>query len=259
MAGAIFLAPIGTGMAFIVGLTLSVLGGGGTILAVPIFVYALGYETKTAIAMSLAVVGLASLLSVVGHWRDGNVNPRVAALFGVVAMAGTYLGARLAVFLSGSVQLLLFAAVLLVAAYFMVLNRAPKPGAAAPGRRSLVSTLILAPPVGVLTGLVGVGGGFLIVPALVLLGRLPIREAIGTSLLVIALNSAIGLVSYLGHVQVDWVIIAAFAGVAMAGTVLGNSVVRFVSPVVLKRGFAVFLVGMSLFILFQNRQVFLLG
>src|SRR5690606_42041463 len=100
-------------------LVLGVRGGGGSILTVPVFVYLLDFDPKPAIAMSLAVVGATSLFGALGHWRTGNVNLRVAAIFGVVAMVGTYLGARLAVFFTGPAQLALFAVVLLVAAFFM--------------------------------------------------------------------------------------------------------------------------------------------
>src|SRR3970282_1251530 len=110
---------LGLALAALIGLSLGMLGGGGSILTVPIFVYVLGFEAKEAIAMSLAVVGATSLFGAAGHWGAGNVNLRVAVIFGVVAMAGTYAGARLAVFFSGAAQLTLFALVMLLAAIFM--------------------------------------------------------------------------------------------------------------------------------------------
>src|SRR5690606_20392361 len=113
------MTTLGIALAALIGLSLGLLGGGGSILTVPIFVYVLGFGAKEAIAMSLAVVGATSLLGAIGHWRVGNVNLRVAGIFGVVAMAGTYVGARLAVYFSGAAQLMLFAVVMLAAAYFM--------------------------------------------------------------------------------------------------------------------------------------------
>lgn len=255
---------LGLGLAALIGLTLGLLGGGGSILTVPIFVYILGIETKTAIAMSLAVVGTTSFFGAISHWRAGHVNLRIALVFGSVAMVGTYLGARLAVFFSGAAQLALFASVMLIAAFFMFREKReasePEVGGEAPGIE-LPFPLIVAEgiAVGVLTGLVGVGGGFLIVPALVLLGKVPMKQAIGTSLLVIAMKSAAGFYGYLGQVEIAWGFMAMFTGVAIVGILAGTYLVRFVSQEALKRWFAVFLVVMGVFILYQNRGVFMPG
>jgi uncharacterized protein len=247
---------LGLALAALIGISLGVLGGGGSILTVPIFVYVLGFEAKEAIAMSLAVVGATSAFGAVGHWRAGNVNARVALVFGGVAMAGTYLGARLAVYFSGAAQLVLFAAVMLLAAFFMFRDRtpAPPPGAV-PGAMPLALVVAEGLAVGVLTGLVGVGGGFLIVPALVLLGKLPMREAVGTSLVVIALKSAAGFAGYVGQVEVRWGFMAAFTAVAVVGILAGTRLSGRVPQETLKRVFAVFLVVMGVFILAQNRHV----
>jgi uncharacterized protein len=243
----------------LIGVSLGLLGGGGSILTVPIFVYVLGFGAKESIAMSLAVVGAVSLFGAAGHWRLGNVNVRIALLFGVVAMAGTYLGARLAVYLSGAAQLALFAAVMLVAAVFMLRDQSvavPVAGSAAVARPLPVALIVAEGlAVGVLTGLVGVGGGFLIVPALVLLGGLAMKEAVGTSLLVIALKSATGFLGYLGQVTVPWAFMALFTSVALLGIVGGTFLVRYVSQHALRRMFGVLLLVMGSFILYQNRGV----
>jgi uncharacterized protein len=224
---------------------------------VPILVYVLGFEAKPAIALSLAVVGATSLFGAVGHWRAGNVDVRVALVFGVVAMVGTYLGARLSVFFSGSAQLALFAVVMLVASVFMFRGRVTVAAAADPvgvGGGSLRMPLIAAEgiTVGVLTGLVGVGGGFLIVPALVLLAGLPMKQAVGTSLLVIALKSAAGFYGYLGQVEVPWAFLGGFTAVAVAGILVGTFLVRFVAQATLRRAFAILLVVMGSYILVEN-------
>jgi hypothetical protein len=245
--------------AALIGLSLGLLGGGGSILTVPVFVYLLGFEPKEAIATTLAVVGVTSLFGAAGHWRAGNVNPRLAALFGVVAMGGTYLGARLAHHLSGAVQLTLFAVVMLAAAYFMSRPRPREPAAApgdAAGRMPLGKVAAVGIGVGMLTGVVGVGGGFLIVPALVLLGRVPMRQAVGTSLLVIAMNSAAGFAGYWGRVEVRWGFLALFTAVAIAGILVGTRLSRSVPQQALRRAFAVLLVIVAGFILYQNRGVF---
>lgn len=247
---------IGLLLAALIGLSLGLLGGGGSILTVPIFVYVLGYGAKEAIAMSLAVVGVTSLFAMIGHWRQGNVNLRVALIFGAVAMSGTYLGARLAVFFSGAAQLILFAGVMLIAAYFMFRDKTSVSEAEAHDKMPLGLIVLEGLAVGVLTGLVGVGGGFLIVPALVLLGKVPMKAAVGTSLLIIAMKSASGFVGYLGQVEIPWAFMGLFTAVAIAGSFGGTYIARFVPQETLKKGFAVFLIVMGIFILFQNRGVF---
>lgn len=267
------MAILGFALAALIGLSLGLLGGGGSILTVPILVYVLGFGAKEAIAMSLAVVGAASLFGAFSHWKAGNVNLRVALIFGTVAMAGTYLGARLAVYFSGAGQLALFAVVMLLAAFLMFREKKPipaelgetepledaavKPEGAGVKEMPLGLIVVEGIAVGVLTGLVGVGGGFLIVPALVLLGKIPMKQAVGTSLLVIAMKSAAGFYGYLGQVEVPWSFMGLFTAVAIAGIFAGTYLVRFVSQTQLKRAFAVFLVVMGIFILWQNRSVVL--
>lgn len=254
---------VGFALAAIVGLALGLLGGGGSILTVPIFVYVLGFEAKEAIAMSLGVVGATAMFGAAGHWRTGNVNLRVGLIFGSVAMVGTYVGARLAVYFSGAAQLALFAVVMLLAAFYMFRDGASRkanverepPVVATPMPLGMIVLEGIA--VGILTGLVGVGGGFLIVPALVILGRIPMKEAVGTSLLVIAMKSFAGFAGYLGQVDVPWRFMTMFTAVAVAGILAGTYLVRFVSQAALKKAFAVFLVLMGTFILYQNRHVVL--
>jgi uncharacterized membrane protein YfcA len=210
--------------------------------------------------MSLAVVGVTSLFGAFGHWRAGNVNLRVALIFGAVAMVGTFIGARLSVFVSGSVQLLLFAFVMLLAAFFMFRGRSvatPEPGGQAVGMTEMPIPKIVIEGlvVGIVTGLVGVGGGFLVVPALVLLGKVPMKQAVGTSLLVIAMKSASGFVGYLDQVSVDWGTVTTFSGVAIVGILIGTTIVRFIPQEALRRSFATFLVVMGIVIVFQNSGV----
>ena len=247
---------LGLVLAALMGLSLGLLGGGGSILAVPILTYVAGFGAKEAIASSLAVVGLTSIFAAVGHWRAGNVNVRVALVFGAVAMGGTYLGARLSVFFSGAAQLFLFAVVMIVAAYFMLRENGARPHHKSPDGR-MPYALIVAEglAVGVLTGLVGVGGGFLIVPALVVLGKVPMKEAVGTSLLVIAMKSTAGFAGYLGQVEIPWGYLALFTAMAVLGSLGGTYLVRRVPQGALEKAFAVFLVAMGVFILYQNRGV----
>ncbi|GAC1516474.1 MAG: sulfite exporter TauE/SafE family protein [Gemmatimonadaceae bacterium] len=253
--------PLAYALAALIGLSLGLMGGGGSILTVPIFVYVLGFDPKRSIAMSLPVVGATSLIGAIGHWRAGNVNLKTATLFGVVAMAGAYVGARLAFLLTGAMQLALLAIVMLAAAVSMLRSarRDQSAGERHIGGEGPISIALLVPVaigVGLLTGLVGIGGGFLVVPALVLLGRVPMKQAVGTSLLVIAMNSVSGFAGYLGRIDVPWDFMASFTAVAVAGILAGTYLVRFVSQAVLKRAFAVFLLLMGAFVLYKNRGAF---
>jgi hypothetical protein len=242
-------------LAALFGLSLGLLGGGGSILTVPILVYVLGFPAKQAVAMSLAIVAVVSLVGAAGHWRAGRVRVRTALAFGAVAMAGAFVGARLGTRVSGTLQLLLLAIVMLAAATLMFTNAGRREPSAIPVERSLAVVAVAGLGVGVLTGLVGVGGGFLIVPALVLLLAVPMKEAVGTSLLVITLNATAGFAGYLGSVPIDWAFLTAFTAVAIGGIVVGTKLVHRVPAAALRRGFAVFLVVVGCLIIYQNRAV----
>lgn len=243
-------------LAALIGLSLGLLGGGGSILTVPVLVYVLGVAAKPAIAMSLPIVGVTSLIGAALHWRLGNVRVGTALTFGLLAMVGAFAGAKLSVFLSGTAQLALLAVVMLAAAGSMLRGgpRGTDAAAAAPPRLALLVPVALG--VGVLTGLVGIGGGFLVVPALVLLAHVPMRQAVGTSLLVIAMNSASGFAGYLGTVELDWGFLAGFTGAAVAGALAGTALAARVPQAMLKRAFAVFLLAMGGFVLYKNRDAF---
>ncbi|MBE8162671.1 MAG: sulfite exporter TauE/SafE family protein [Bdellovibrionaceae bacterium] len=251
---------IGYLSAVLIGLFLGLLGGGGSIMTVPIFVYLIGFSPKTSIALSLAVVGAVSLVGVFKHWKLGHVNFKIVALFSPFAMSGTFLGARLSQKVSGSFQLILFATVMLIAAIFM-LRKSKKTTETKEVKQktnysakdiSLIALEGIA--VGILTGLVGVGGGFLIVPALVLLTKLPMKEAIGSSLLIISLKSFAGFYGYLDQVTVDWGFLMLFIGIASVGIIIGTYLINFISQEQLKKSFAVFLIIMGVFILYKNRN-----
>jgi uncharacterized protein len=189
------------------------------------------------------------------------VKLKTAITFGLIAMIGAFGGARLARLLAGQLQLSLLAVVMLAAAVTMFRSASRKTSEthAPSDAPRLMPTGLLIPvalAVGTLTGLVGIGGGFLVVPALVLLARMPMSQAVGTSLLVIAMNSAAGFAGYIGHVQVPWMFMLGFTAVAVCGILAGTYLVRYVSQAALKRSFAVFLVVMGCFILYRQREVF---
>jgi len=243
---------LGLFLAATIGLALGLLGGGGSVLTVPVLVYVLGVGAKPAIAMSLAIVGVTSVLGALLHWRLGNLRFDVAAVFGPIAMLGAYAGARLATLLTGEVQLALLAVVMLVAAGSMLRSASVEPRPAVPPRLALLVPVAFG--VGALTGVVGIGGGFLIVPSLVLLARLSMRQAVGTSLLVIVMNSAAGLAGYIGAVPIDWPFLARFTTAAGVGALAGTMLSARLPQAALKRGFAVFLFAVGGLVLFRSRD-----
>lgn len=246
---------VGLVLAALIGVSLGLLGGGGSILTVPVLVYVLGYAAKPAIVMSLPVVGVTSLVSAIVHWRRGDLQLRMALFFGALAMLGAFAGATLAPLLSGSVQLALLAVVMLAAAGAMLRTGPVSDG---PIRRAprLALMVPVALGVGVLTGVVGIGGGFLVVPALVLFAGVPMREAVGTSLLVIAMNSASAFVGAFGTAPLDWRLLILFTGIAVFGALVGTGFAARVPQATLKRAFAVLLFVMGGFVLYQNRSAF---
>lgn len=250
------MAALGFLLAALIGITLGLLGAGGSILAVPVLVYVLGFAAKPAIAMSLPIVGVTSFVGAVGHWRAGNVQLRTATLFGLVAMVGSFGGARLATFVRAEAQLILLAIVMLAAALAMFrgTGSAPQaPDARRDARAPLGVLAVAGLGIGLLTGIVGIGGGFLIVPALVLLAGVPMSQAVGTSLVVITMNATSGALGYAGQFDLPWRFLLAFTAVAVAGILVGTRLVRFVAQQSLRRAFAVFLVVLAALILFQNR------
>lgn len=245
----------GFALALLVGLAMGLLGAGGSILSVPIFLYFFGFEAKQAIAMSLGVVGATSLVGAFRHGQLGHVNLRVALVFAPVAMVGTYLGAQFAMLISDAAQLATFGAVMLAAAFFMVREEEPPPSKRRHPVGYAALVVVEALVVGVLTGLVGVGGGFLIVPVFILLMGLPVKEAVGTSLLVIALKSFAGLAGYLRHVDVAWGSMGGFTAIAIMGIWIGAHFVQRVSPQLIRRAFATLLLVMGLWMLYRNLSV----
>lgn len=238
-------------LALIVGLSLGLLGGGGSILTVPIFKYALGFGAKESIGMGLAVVSATSAFGALRHWRSGNLDPKALIAFAPAAIISTFIGAKLSRQVPGEVQLVLLGLVMFAAAWFMWRGTPARLAIPAGGHHPL-AILGTGVGVGVLTGIVGVGGGFLIVPALVLLLGLDIKRAVGTSLGVIALNGASGFVGYIGQVTMDWSLIITFTLFATVGVLLGAALVPKVPADKLKRGFALFLVMVATYILYSR-------
>jgi hypothetical protein len=244
------MAALGYALSILIGVALGFFGGGGSILTVPLMAYVFGLEAKIAIASSLLVVGAASASAAAQHWRAGNVDLRTAALFGAAGMTGAYAGGRVATYLDGSLLLLMFAVMMAITALAMWRGRrAPPENAVHRAPRRLVAQGLA---VGVFTGLIGAGGGFLIVPALALWAGLPMQRAVGTSLVIIVMNCSAGFAGYASHVVVPWQIVGFVTLAAIAGSFGGSAFAKRVNPASLRRAFAGFVLAMAALILVRE-------
>jgi hypothetical protein len=253
------------------GLVLGLFGSGGSIIALPALMYLLHVDPKSAIAMSLGVVAVTATVSGLDNWRRGLVDVRIALVFGLFGVAGTFAGARLGLLTPVVVQLGLFALVMYAAAWRMlkpvrVVAPASAPGGVlnAGGGTAVIGGCqdFFSPcmghialhgiGVGMLTGLVGVGGGFLIVPALVLLSGVPMKTAVGTSLAIVAAKSYAGFAGYMGGVPIDYALMSAFTAVTVVGSFIGTRLAGLVSQATLKKAFAWFLVAVATYILLKS-------
>ncbi|MFO0557864.1 MAG: sulfite exporter TauE/SafE family protein [Polyangiales bacterium] len=244
---------VGLAIAILIGVSLGMLGGGGSILTVPLLLYVFGVEAKAAIAMSLLVVGTTSVAALVPHARAGRVQWKTGAIFGAASMIGAYGAGRVAKFIPSSALLLAFGAMMLVTAVAMMRpKRASSAESSAPKTLPLHWILLEGLAVGAVTGLVGAGGGFLVVPALALLAGLAMPEAVATSLMVIALKSFAGFAGYVSTVSINYSLAAQVIAAAIVGSFIGTSLVSRVHPDSLRKGFGWFIVVMSIFVLGQE-------
>jgi len=239
-------------LAAVIGITLGMLGGGGSILAVPLLVYVAGLPAKEAIATSLLVVGTTSAVAVLPHARAGRVRWRTGLIFGLAGMAGAYAGGRLAAYIPGTVLLTAFAAMMLVTAVAMIRGRRTTRTKTAPHELPVPHVVVDGIVVGLLTGLVGAGGGFLVVPALALLGGLAMPVAVGTSLVVIAMKSFAGFAGYLHSVHVHWGLAAAVTAAAVLGSLTGGRLAGHIPETALRKTFGWFVITMGVFVLSQQ-------
>lgn len=243
----------------VIGILLGLLGGGGSILAVPVLVFALGLDIDQAIPISLIVVGIASAVGAIPKVRAHLVQWRLAAVFATAGIPATFLGSALGRLLPQSVVMTGFALVMIVAGARMLADRGDTgtacrvEGSGVDWRRCAPRAIPAGFAVGMLTGLFGVGGGFLIIPALVLMLGIDMQIAIGTSLLIIVANSATGLISHLGSgATIDPAITVGFAGAAIVASLLAGRVGNRIDTATLQRWFAYLVFAVAAYILLDT-------
>ncbi len=250
-------------LASLVGLALGLLGGGGSILSLPILVYIAGIPPSSAIPMELFVVGVTSLAALIPHAMEGNVRWRTGLTFGTASMVGAYIGGVFAANLDRRSLLGLFALLMSVSALVMLRGKAKRspgaghrvsaapgslPAAAKPNPSGIKKALIVSLEgfvVGGLTGLVGAGGGFMIVPTLVVLGGLSMRAAVGTSVMIMAMKSFAGALGHLSHADIPWALTFGFAAIAVVTSFFGARLAGRVPQEQLRRAFGYFVLLMA--------------
>lgn len=242
---------IATGLSVFVGIALGLLGGGGSILTVPLLVYVAGLNPKEAIASSLFVVGVTSLFGLIPHARAHRVRWRTGLFFGAAGMVGAFIGGRVGSNLPGALLLVAFAIMMAVTAVAMIRGRR-QAKEVQHGDLPVFRVLIDGIVVGFVTGIVGAGGGFLVVPALALLGGLPMPVAVGTSLLVISMKSFAGFAGYASSVAINWQVTLLVTAGAIAGAFIGSAVAGRIHPDRLRQSFGWFVLAMAAFILVQE-------
>jgi uncharacterized membrane protein YfcA len=251
--------------ALLIGIILGITGGGGSILTVPTLVYILNYNPIIATAYSLFIVGTTSGIGTIQNFKKGLVVPKKAFQFAVPSLIGVYLTRKFivpnipdVVFYFGSLKLskdtflmLLFAIVMFLAAYSMLKN-SNKNEVIEATTKSIIVNIIQLFFVGILIGLIGAGGGFLIIPALLKFAKLPMKKAIGTSLLIITINSLIGFTGDIQNILIDWTFLLMFTTISVIGIFIGLYIQHFINEKMLKKIFGFFVLMMSVFILFKE-------
>jgi uncharacterized membrane protein YfcA len=242
--------PLALAGAITIGLSLGLTGAGGSILTLPVLVYLAGVPPAEAVGLSLFVVGVAAFTGAVGRWKVGDFHWPAAATFGATGMAGAAVGARFTALVPPSLLMGFFAFLMIVVAFGM-LRRDQAPNPPDPQCQP-VKCILAGGATGILTGFIGVGGGFLLMPALMKFARLPIAMATGTSLAVISLNALIGWIAHLPESASRWDLMGLFALLAVAGTLAGGRLARRLPIRHLRRGFAIMVLVTGGLVLWQT-------
>lgn len=262
---------IGYLSSLVIGVSLGLIGGGGSILTVPVLVYLFGVDPVLATAYSLFIVGSTSLVGAFPKYKAGEINIKTAIIFGIPSIIAVYATRAYVVpaipaevFSIGSLvvtkallMMMIFAVLMVFASVSMIRGNNKEQKEEGPQVFNYPMILLEGAVVGVLTGLVGAGGGFLIIPALVLFSKLPMKQAIGTSLLIIAAKSLIGFTGDLGKQEMDWSLLLSVTGLAIVGIFAGNALSKKVSADSLKKGFGWFVLVMGIYIIVK--ELFLSG
>ncbi|MBC7383010.1 MAG: sulfite exporter TauE/SafE family protein [Bacteroidia bacterium] len=262
---------IGFALAAFVGISLGLIGGGGSILTVPILVYVMGVSPLLATSYSLFIVGSTSMVGAFNNWRKGFVQIKTALLFGLSSISTVFITRKFIIpaipkhilsvgkfdLTENILTMVLFAILMLVASVAMIKNGNKKEVEQTtdklPAKKiNLPKLLMYGIAIGLATGLLGAGGGFLLIPTLVLLVGLPMKEAVGTSLLIIALNSLIGFTGDLGHFVMDWVFLTKITAIAVAGIFVGGYISKKIDGAKLKKAFGWFVLIMGIYILIKE-------
>lgn len=236
--------------AALIGLALGLTGAGGSIITLPVLVYLAGLPPKEAVGLSLFIVGAAALVGALQRFRSGEIHLKIGMLFALSGMVGAAGGAQLTPLVSGRVLMIIFAVLMLTVAFNMLMGPTVESSTKAEGHPT--RCLLAGLGVGVLTGFIGVGGGFLLMPALIKFAKLPLRVATGTSLAVISFNSAAGFFSHFGEAPPRWTLALTFAGIATAGVLLGTSFAKRLPVARLRQGFAFMVIITGSFVLWQS-------
>ncbi len=246
-------------LSIIIGLLLGLLGGGGSILTVPMLVYLLKVDPKTAIATAFVVIGSSSLIALIPHAKRAAVCWKSGLSFGLSGMLGAFSGGRLATHFPNDLLMLFFGVICLLTGLLMMRGNQHQPSTnqaepirLCPLKLPLLKLLINGFLVGGLTGIVGIGGGFIIVPALTLLVGLTLQGAIGTSLLVIAMNSAAGLIGYSSQISLDLELTLLITAGTVFGSLVGGYLSNYLPAQTLKRSFGILVILVALYVLYQT-------
>lgn len=249
--------------ALLIGVVLGIIGGGGSILTVPVLVYLLSVNPVTATAYSLFVVGASSLVGALNNLKQKLVDFRTATVFSIPAFIAVYATRKYLVpaipehiftlwgfEVTKNIGIMLFFAVIMIVASVSMIRETSKEDLRETKVKFNYPLIIIeGVVVGVLTGIVGAGGGFLIIPALVLLAKLPMKKAVATSLLIIAVKSLIGFIGDMENLEIDWVFLLIFTGLSIIGIFLGGYLGKFINGKKLKKGFGWFVLLMGIYII----------
>lgn len=261
---------IGYFASILIGVALGLIGGGGSILTVPVLVYLFGVSPLLSTSYSLFIVGSTSLVGAVNNYKQGFVNVKIALLFGLTSITTVFLTrkfiipnipqevAKIGSFIitESMLMMILFATLMVIAATAMIKNRKSIDEKNPVNTKlNIIKLLVYGIAIGITTGFLGAGGGFLLIPTLVILLGLPMKEAVGTSLLIIALNSLFGFSADLGHFEINWYFLLTITAIALVGLVIGSQIGKKIESIKLKKGFGYFVLIMGIYIIIK--EVFL--